>query len=337
MMRLPKMDHVIPSTVKEACSLLGQYKGEAKVLAGGTDLLVACKLRNIKPVLLISLKRIQELKGITYQEAAGIRIGPMTSLSEMRYHPDILRHYPALSQAAAAIGTPQLREMGTVGGNLCLNTRCLYYNQSDMWRRSREVCFKMGGEICHVIPKGKKCYATFSGDLAPVLIALHAKVRLTSCSGERVIPVEDLYSGNGKDPLSLKADEVLTEITVPSPKHGQRSAYLKYRLRRAICFPLVGVGVSVHLGSDSICTDCRVVLTGVGPQPIIVPQVETLSKGEPLTSERIDQIAEKAAHAGNPVANTSVSTPAYRRKMAGILTRRGLLDIETSQHDSMRR
>jgi 4-hydroxybenzoyl-CoA reductase subunit beta len=321
------MDHISPSTVEEGCSLLEKYKGEAKVLAGGTDLLVACKLQNIRPILLVGLKNIVALKGVTYQKETGLRIGAMTHLSDIRYHPYIVQNYPALSQAAAAVGTPQLREMATIGGNLCLNTRCFYYNQSDAWRKSREVCFKMGGDTCHVIPKGKKCYATFSGDLAPALIALNAKVKLISCSGERVIPVEDLYSGNGKEPLSLKTDEVLTEIILPAPMEKQSSAYLKYRLRKAICFPLVGVGVTVQLGSEGIVLDCKTVLNGVGPQPMIVPLTETVLEGKTLTQELIDQVAEKATHAGNPVANTAGSTPSYRRRMAGILTRRALLAI----------
>lgn len=328
MLRLPKMDHVFPSTVKEACSLLEQNKGEAKVLAGGTDLLVACKLRNIKPTLLVSLKKIPELKGIAYQEKTGLRIEAMAHLNEIRYNPYITKYYPALSQAAAAIGTPQLREMGTIGGNLCLDTRCIYYNQSDNWRKSRAVCFKMGGDICHVIPKGKKCYATFSGDIAPALIALNAKAKLISCSGERVIPVEDIYSGNGKKPLSLRTDEVLSEIIIPTPIEKQSSVYLKYRLRKAICFPLVGVGVSVRSGAKGIITDFKVVLTGVGPNPITIPNREPLFEGKPLTQELVDQIEETATHAGNPVANTPGSTPSYRRRMAGILTRRAMLAIE---------
>jgi 4-hydroxybenzoyl-CoA reductase subunit beta len=184
----------------------------------------------------------------------------------------------------------------------------------------------MGGDACHVIPKGEKCYATFSGDIAPALIALNAKVKLTSCSGERVTPVEDLYSGNGKEPLSLKTDEVLTEIIVPTLIGKQSSTYLKYRLRKAICFPLVGAGVSVHSGPNGMGIDCKTVLTGVAPKPVIVP-TEPHLEGKALTQELIDQIAEKATHAGNPVANAPGSTPAYRRRMAGILTRRALLAI----------
>ena len=248
MLRLPKLDYISPSTVKEACSLLEQNKGEAEVLAGGTDLLVACKLRNIKPVHLVSLKKIPELTGVTYQEKTGLRIGAMTPLSVMRYNSYIMKYYPALFQAAAAVGTPQLREMATIGGNLCLNTRCIYYNQSDNWRKSRAVCLKMGGDICHVVPKGKKCYATFSGDIAPALIALDAKVKLISCSGERVIPVEDLYSGNGVEPLSLRTDEVLTEIVVPTPMEKQGSALLKVPPKEGYLFSLGGGGSESSFG-----------------------------------------------------------------------------------------
>ena len=327
MLRLHKMDHVFPSTVKEACSLLEQSRGEAKVLAGGTDLLVACKLGNIKPTLLASLKKIPELRGVTYQEDVGFIIGAMAPLNEIKYNPYVVKYYPALSQAAAAVGTPQLREMGTLGGNLCLDTRCIYYNQSDNWRKSRAVCFKMGGDLCHVIPKGEECSATFSGDMAPALIALNAKAKLISCSGERVIPVEDLYSGKGKEPLSLRTDEVLTEIIVPPQMGKQSSAYLKYRIRKAICFPLVGVGVSVRLESDGSFADCRVVLTGVGPQPAVVPIPQVLLERKTITQELVDWLAEKAMHSGNPIANTSGSTPAYRRRMAGMLTRRALLAI----------
>jgi len=327
MMRLPKMEHISPSTGEEVCALLDRHRAEAKVLAGGTDLLVACKLHNIKPAILISLKKIEEWKGMTIHEKGELEIGAMTTLNEVRYHPYVMKHYPALSQAAATVGTTQLREMGTIGGNLCLDTRCIYYNQSESWRKSRSICFKMGGDLCHVIPKGRKCFANFSGDMAPALISLNAEIKLLSRSGQRVIPLEDLYSGNGKDPLTLKPDEVLTEIILPPPMNRQSSAYLKYRMRGAICFPLVGVAVSLHMETDGRCKDCRVVLTALGPKPIVVPQINIFLNGKTLTTELIEESGEKVTHSGNPIPNTSGSTPAYRRRMAGILTRRALLSV----------
>ena len=324
MMRLPKMDHCAPATVSDVCSLLDEHGTEARLLAGGSDLLAACKLRNLRPSLLVSLGRIPELKKISFQGHEGLRIGAMTSLRDVRYHSSIRDKYRALAQAAEVVGTVQLQAMGTVGGNLCVNTRCIYYNQSESWRRSRAVCFKMGGNVCHVVPKCKKCYAVFSADTPPALIALDAQVKLISSAGERVISLSDLYTGNGKDPLAIRSGEVLTEIRVPEPVGRQSSTYLKYRARGAIDFPLVGVAVRMGANGDGICVDCKVVLNAVGSAPIEVPYAGELLKGKAPTEELISQAAETAAKGAHPVANTLISTTAYRRKMAGILTRRAL-------------
>lgn len=325
MMRLPKMDHLAPTTLLEALSFLDKHEAEAKVLAGGTDLLVACKLWNIRPALLVSLKEIPELKGICFQEEEDFRIGAMTSLYDLRNHPIVLKHYPGVAQAAAAVGTIQLQSMGSLGGNLCLNTRCIYYNQSDSWRKSRAVCFKMGGDVCHVVPKGKKCYAVFSGDTAPALIALDARVKLISTQGERMIPLSKMYTGDGKEPLAIKSRELMSEVRIPKPSPRQSSIYLKYRTREAIDFPLVGVAVRMDSNGGGVCTACKVVLTAVGSAPVEVPGVGGLLKGQSPTPDLIDEVSEKAAKSAHPVANTAGSTPAYRRKMAGILTRRALV------------
>jgi 4-hydroxybenzoyl-CoA reductase subunit beta len=221
----------------------------------------------------------------------------------------------------------QLQYMGTLGGNLCLNTRCIYYNQSDTWRKSRETCFKMGGDVCHVVPKGKKCYAVFSGDTVPALIALEAQVKLISIAGERTVDVSQLYTGDGKEPVALKPDELLTEIRIPQPVNRQDSIYLKYRARAAIDFPLAGVAVRMDSEGDGICTECKVILNAVGSAPTEVPEAGELLIGKAPTGELIDQIAEKAVKNAHPVANTAGSTPAYRRKMAGILTRRALHEV----------
>lgn len=327
MMRLPKMDHYAPKTVAEACSLLDKHGAEARVLGGGSDLLVACKLRNIRPALLVGLGAIPELKGIRFQEGEDLRIGAMTSLYDVRYDSSIIKHYPALAEAAAAVGTMQLQSMGTLGGNLCLNTRCIYYNQSDIWRKSREVCFKMGGDVCHVVPKGKKCYAVFSGDTAPAMIALDARVKLIHNTEERMLPVSELYTGDGKAPLAIGSGEVLAEIRIPQPVERQSSIYLKYRSRDAIDFPLVGIAARMDSNGDGMCRDCKVVLGALGSAPVEVPEAGELLRGRALSVELITQAAEKAMKGAHPVANTAGSTPAYRRKMARILTRRALLAV----------
>jgi 4-hydroxybenzoyl-CoA reductase subunit beta len=326
MMRLPKIDYHAPNTVREACFLLDKYGEEAKIMAGGTDLLVACKLRNIKPSRVVSLIGIQELKGISFQEE-DLRIGATTSLYDIRSHSFISNHYPALAQAAAAVGTVQIQYMGTVGGNLCLDTRCIYYNQSESWRKSRAVCLKMGGDVCHVISKGKRCSAVFSGDIAPVLLALDARVRLISSAGDRKVPLGELFTGDGRKPIAVKSDEVLTEVRIPRLGGEQSSTYLKFRSRGSIDFPLAGVAVRMDSKEKGVCTDCKVVLTAVSPAPIEISEARELLRGRSLSVEFITQAAKKAWQAAHPVANTLGSTPTYRRKMVEILTERALVAV----------
>ncbi|MBW2029194.1 MAG: FAD binding domain-containing protein [Deltaproteobacteria bacterium] len=326
MMRLPKMEYVTPDTLEEACGILEKEGGGARILAGGTDLLVACKLRNLNPALIVSLRCIQDLKGISFEVGHGLRIGAMTPLADIRNDAAILRHYPALAQAAASVGAIQLQHMGTLGGNLCLDTRCIYYNQSESWRKSRPACFKMGGQVCHVVPKGGSCYAVFSGDMAPALIAHDALARLVSKSGERVVPVEELYTGDGKRPIGLNPGEILSNVMI-KPPDGANSIYLKYRVRPAIDFPLAGVAVRLKTGKKRVCEDCSIVLTAVGPSPNEAAEAGDLLKGKPIGDGLVYQAAEKAAGSAYPVANVAGSTPSYRRRMVEILTRRALIAL----------
>jgi 4-hydroxybenzoyl-CoA reductase subunit beta len=327
MMRLPKADYFAPLTLSEACSILAEHGEEAKVLGGGTDLLVACKLRNVNPTSFVSLSGISELKGIHSHEGEYLKVGAVTSLHDLRFESSILDHYSALSQAAALVGTTQLQYMGTIGGNLCLNTRCIYYNQSESWRRSRDVCFKMGGHVCHVVPKSKKCYAVFSADTVPALIALDAEVKLVSNTEERLVLASELYTGDGKEPLALKSGDLVSEIRLPPPTRNQSSIYLKYRTREAIDFPMVGVAVRMDSSDDGICIECRVVLNAVGCGPTEVYEARELMKGKVPTSDLIQEVAVEAEKRAHPVANTPGSTPAYRRKLAGVLTYRALHQV----------
>ena len=267
------------------------------------------------------------MKGIRFHEGEHLIIGAMTSLHDLRSDSLISGTYPALSQAAALVGTTQLQSMGTIGGNLCLNTRCIYYNQSERWRRSRDVCFKMGGDLCHVVPKGKECYAIFSGDTVPALIALDAEVKLVSNTEERWVSVSKLYTGDGKEPLALKSGDLVSEIRLPQPTKSQSSTYLKYREREAIDFPMVGVAVRMDASDDGICTACRVVLNAVDCGPAEVREARELLEGKAPTSDLIQEVAAEAEKRAHPVANTPGSTPAYRRKLAGILTHRALHQV----------
>ena len=326
MMRLPKFEYISPTTVDEASALLDEYGSKAMILAGGTDLLVAAKLRNIQPVYIISLKRIKELKGITYQEGEGLKIGAMTPLYQVRQDPNVRTHYQALALAAAVVGSPQIQRMGTLGGNICLNTRCYFYNQSSSWRKHRPICLKMGGNVCHVIPKGKGCYAVFSADTPPALIALDAKVKLIGSKGERVVSMRDLYTGDGRQPIALNQGEILAEIQLP-PITKQVSIYLKHRIRKAIDFPLFGVAANILLNDRNdrkdTCIEAKIILNAVGPAPVIVSEAETLLKDSLLSYGVIIEAAKMAARAAYPVANID-STPAHRREIAGLLTQRAL-------------
>ena len=326
MMRLPRFEHLSPTTVEEACILLDQFAPEARILAGGTDLLVALKLKNIQPTHLISLKGINELKGINYEEEDGLKIGGMTPLYRVRQHPLVREHYYALAQAISVLGSPQIQRMGTLGGNLCLNTRCFFYNQSSKWRKHRSVCLKMGGDVCHVISKGKKCFAVFCADTPPALMALGAKVKLASSKGVRWITVKNLYTGDGKEPSALHPSEILTQIQLP-PITEQVSTYLKYRIRGSIDFPLVGVAAKIAFNARwDTCIEAKVIVNAVGPAPVEVREAEPFLKNSLLSHEVIRKAAEMAVVASHPVANID-STPTYRRAMAGILTQKALEEL----------
>lgn len=330
MMRLPKTDYYAAQSVEDACSVIANYNYGAKILAGGTDLVPACKFRNLRPALLVSLRNVPKLQGIRLHVGEGLKIGAMTSLYQVRNDPLVTRLFPALAEAAASVGATQLQHMGTLGGNLCLNTRCIYYNQSEGWRKSRDVCLKMGGEVCHVVPGGKRCYAVFSGDTAPALIALDAQVRLISNKQERVTPLSFLYTCDGKNPNSISKTEILTEIIIPEPVSKQTSTYLKYRMREAIDFPLAGAAVRIDYNDDR-CTKCKVVLNAVDSAPVEVEEPVDLLNGNAPLDQLITQLGEKAEKSAHPVANTAGSQPGHRRKMAGILTRRALQHVfETS-------
>ena len=322
-MRLPKFEHFAPESLDEALALLDRYGVEAMILAGGTDLLTAAKLGNVRPRYVISLRKILELKGLNYREGDGLRIGALTPLHHIRHDP-MVGKYSALAQAAAFVGAPHLQRMGTIGGNICLDTRCFFYNQSSDWRRHRPVCFKMGGDMCHVVPTGKKCFAVFSADTPPALMALDAKLKLVSSRGDRVVPIKIFYTGNGKEPVALHAGEILTEIHLPAPPAGQASIYLKYRIRRSIDFPLVGVALRVLKDTErSVYREAHLVLNAVGPAPVNVTEAEDLLIDSNLSEKMKARIVEMAFRAAHPVANVD-STASYRRQMAGILTRKAL-------------
>lgn len=322
MLRLPRFQYLAPRSIDEACSFLQQYGGKIKALAGGTDLLPALKQRLVSPEYILDLKMIPGLNQIREIPDREIRIGPLTTLSTLENSPIIKKYFPGLAQAAELVGATQIKNMGTLGGNIALGTRCWYFNQSQNWRKSFDPCLKQGGEVCHVVKRGGKCQAYFAADTVPILIALGAKVNSKNSEEERQCALESLYTGDGKTPNTLKPGDLLTEITIPIPERSSGSTYKKLRIRGAIDFPLVSSAVNLIRDNNS-CKNIKIVLGAVGSGPIMVEEAEKLLKGKSITGELLEEVGELARKAAKPVANTATS-PGYRRDMAALLTKKAL-------------
>lgn len=327
MLRLPKFQYVAPCSVEEACSLLQEYEGEIKVIAGGTDLLPSMKQRLFTPKYILDLKRIPGLNQIGERADGEITIGSLTTLTTLENSPVIKSYFLGLAQAVDSVAATQVKNMGTIGGNIALDTRCLYFNQSHLWRKSFEPCLKRGGNVCHVVKGGEKCYAYFAADTVPVLIALGAKVTINNNKGERQCDLPSLYTQDGKAPNTLKPGEVITEIAIPVPKEKSGNTYKKLRLRGAIDFSLIGVAVNLTM-EDGVCKTIKVVLGAVGSGPIVVESAEKLLQGTSVTEALIEEAGTLARKAAKPVANTGTS-PGYRRDMAALLTKMCLREALT--------
>lgn len=291
------------------------------MIAGGTDLLPSMKQGIFSPECLLNLCGLPDLDRIEFDEVSGLSIGALVKLGALERDSVIRERYSVIAEAAAAVGSAQLRQMGTVGGNLSLDTRCYYYNQSSFWRSARPVCIKMGGETCNAVGGGKKCFAVFSGDLAPALIALGAQVRLVSSAGERSIPLKDLYTGDGARPFGTKPGELLASVRLPTPEKGTFATYLKYRIRKSIDFPLAGVAGMLVMDKEKVCRDARVVVSAAGSRPKEVTAIGNLLRGARLEDPLIEETSRLALNAAQCVANTA-STPSYRKRMVKLLVMR---------------
>ncbi len=321
-MRLPRFEHLQPQSLQEALHLLSQYGEEAKVIAGGTDLLVTMKHRLLTPKYLVNLKEIPELDFVAYDEESGLRIGALTRLATLVRSPLVREHFPVIAQATRSVAAPPIQTMATLGGNLCQDTRCFYYNQSEFWREARPNCFKSGGTVCHAVGSGDHCYSAYQGDLAPVLIALEARARLAKKGGQRTIPLAELYTGQGENPIGLMPDEVLTEIEVPRPAGPWGGDYQKLRYRGAVDYPLLGVAAVLGRNGKG-CAKARIVVTAIASAPIVMEEAGGLLEGKGMAEATIAQAAEAAYEAAHPIASIG-SRPLYRRKMVRVMTRRAI-------------
>lgn len=327
MMRLPKFDYMEPKSLKEAIKALAADSKGTILLAGGTDLLVNMKHGLVQPKRIINLSAIPKLAYIS-DGKDGVRIGTLTTLHDLASSPLIQEKYSALGKTAKDVAAYALQVMGTLGGNLCQGNRCRFYNQSVFWRSVRPYCYKAGGEICHVVRKPKECHSTYCGDLAPVLIAMDAQIKVVGPVGERTLSLKRLYTQNGKKPLSLKKGEVLKEVFVPFP--SGKTLYVKWRLRDSLEFPVVSMALHIDKNGNGQIKWARIIFSGVGTGPVEASEAEKMLKDASLDEQTIEKVSNQAIKEISPM-RTSIASPAYKRKMAGILLKQALEQLRNAE------
>ncbi len=303
MMRLPWFEFRAPRSLAEAVTILAGEGPQAMLIAGGTDLIPNMKRRHQSPKTLISLRGVKELRKSNGTLGSGLTLSDIVHAAGMR------DRHRALWQAAAQVATVHLRNMGTLGGNLCLDTRCTYYNQNHEWRKAIDFCLKKDGDICWVATASKRCVAVSSTDTAPALIALDAKVKLVSTQGEREVPLAALYNNDGIDYLTRRADEILTEVAIPA---GWSSSYWKLRRRGAFDFPVLGVAAAVKLAQDGTVQEARIALGAAASRPFLVEKAGEFLKGRKLTDDAIAEAGALVASRAKPMDNTDLDL--YWRK-----------------------
>lgn len=335
-MRLPKFEYRVPRTIAEAVKIVGDVGPTAQFVAGGTDLYPNMKRRQQTPRTVISVMRLPELNQITGDGKSGVRIGASVTLTDIVEHPLINRDYPVIAHAARTISTPILRNMGTIGGNLLLDTRCNYYDQNYEWRKGINFCLKKDGDVCWVAPGSSKCWAVQSSDLVPVMVAIGAKFRLASTLGERMIDAAGFYNDDGIDYLKKRPDELLVDIHLP-PTNGWRASYQKLRRRGAFDFPVLGVAAWIQVegqqsqagGTPAVpVTDARIILGGIAPSPVEVKEAGAALIGHAFDDAHIQAAAEAAYIKARPLDNTDFVMN-WRKQMARQYTLRALRDLAT--------
>jgi 4-hydroxybenzoyl-CoA reductase subunit beta len=327
---LPAFELVRPRTLDELIEARRAHP-DSRLLGGGTDLMVNIRRGIVAPLALVDVNGVGELRHIK-ADAQTLAVGAAVTLSELAAHPQVVSHYPVIAQAAAHVAGPTQRDMGTVGGNIALDTRCIFYNQSEWWREANHHCLKTTGEICHVAPKSRGvCFATFSGDLAPALLTLDAEIDVCGPAGTRTLPLADLYigyarqdepvtetRGDGKYFLSLRPGEIITTFRARNTP-GLRSAYDKIRIRRSIEYPVTGVAVALRREGDSLA-DLRVAFTGTNPRPVRLAGTADLCGGsfDARVFAGLDALVRDQIMA----MKTTFTPGHYRRRVAGVLARR---------------
>lgn len=316
MMRLPSYRYRAPRTVADAAAWLAESPTDTMLLAGGTDLIPNMKRRQQVPSTVVGLRGVRDLSRLDDRD--GLEIGAGVTLSALTQDSRVRDRYPGLWQAAAQIATPLLRNMGTIGGNLCLDTRCTYYDQTFEWRQAINFCMKKDGDTCWVATSSDHCLAVSSTDAAPALMSLGARVRLVSAAETREIPVSDLYANDGMYFLTRKADEILTSVTVPKAE-GWRSTYWKLRRRGSFDFPVASVAAAARFDGDRI-VEARLVLGAVASRPLEVTGAATLLADQVLTDDLIASVADDAYARAKPMDNTDFELVWRKKTVRSLVT-----------------
>lgn len=324
MFRLNRFTYLSPRSLEDALDLLASNADEAMLMAGGTDLLVNIKHRVATPGVVIGLRSLPELNGIEGDSRGWLNIGAAVTLRRIETEPFLSDVYPALAYAAGLVSVPQIRAVGTIGGNVCLDVRCNYYNQSFEWRKGIGFCMKRDSPICRVAPGGDRCWAVSSADTVPVLIALRSDVSVVGSNGTRRLPLDHLYQDDGLAPMTLQPGEIVTSIHVPPPE-GYATVYQKFRIRHSFDFPLAGVAVSVRRSGD-IVEDARIVLTAVASYPERAVEAEESLRAKALDDFSIADAGAAVFRRAKPMDNTA-GTIFHRKRMARVLVERALREI----------
>ena len=322
-MSLPDFKLLRPHSVDEALGYLSKYGGNLKVLAGGTDLIPSMRQKLFEPEYVLDLRGITEMRGIRQESDGGVVIGALSTLRDIERSDFLQKHYRVLTEAASTVASPVLRNMGTIGGNICLDTRCLWYNQSLTWRKGCGFCIKKDGDLCHVAPGGTACWAAFSGDTPPALLCLNAEIEIASAAGLRRIPLRDFYTGLGDNYRKLSAGELVTRVLLPASTANLSGVYRKLRVRGSIDYPLAGVAVVIRRSNGHVA-DAQIGITAVNPAPLLVKGAAELLIGKVIDGALAESAGDLAARTAKPLT-TSALTPEYRREMIRVFTKRAVL------------
>ncbi len=322
MMPLPAFELARPGSLDDAIALLRQGGDEARLLAGGTDLLVNMKQGISHARLLVHVGRLDELRGIATTSDGGLHIGAGERLADIAAHPTVQTQATALAQACARVAHPQARQMGTIGGNICLDVRCQYVNRTAAWRSALGGCLKAEGPVCHVVPGGRICVAALSGDTVAALVALDAQAEVVGPDGRRRVAIADLRNKDGRAPLTLGPADVVVAVHLPPSAPRQRSAYDKWAVRKAVDFPLVSVGMVCSLDDHDRLASLRVATGVLGPRPKLIDGLDAFL-GQRIDPRLAEAVSDQVARRSKPLPNVLIE-PGHRRRVLGVLVRRQL-------------